>query len=120
MAQKRISPVTFSRAKIAFLLFVKGMLDMRTKINDSMDTLLIYEGAEIVKREPIRKMSQGCRYCLEANWHERSKGAIRNLVLRRAIPYRKPAGRLIFLKEEIDEWIKIAPGKTLDKMKDDP
>ena len=49
----------------------------------------------------------------------RSKGAIRNLVLRRAIPFRKPAGRLIFLKEEIDEWIKIAPGKTLDEIRND-
>jgi hypothetical protein len=28
-----------------------------------MDTLLIYEGGEIIKREPIRKMSPGCRYC---------------------------------------------------------
>jgi hypothetical protein len=44
---------------------------------------------------------------------KRSKGAIRNLVLRRAIPYRKPAGRLIFLKKEIDEWIRMAPGKTI-------
>jgi len=47
----------------------------------------------------------------------RSKGAIRNLVLRRAIPFRKPAGRLIFLKEEIDKWINIAPGKTLDEIR---
>jgi hypothetical protein len=45
---------------------------------------------------------------------KRSKGAIRNLVLRRAIPYRKPAGRLLFLKEEIDQWIAKAPGTTLD------
>jgi len=49
----------------------------------------------------------------------RSKGAIRNLVLRRAIPYRKPAGRLIFLKEEIDKWINVAPGKTLDEIGND-
>lgn len=45
---------------------------------------------------------------------KRSKGAIRNLVLRRAIPYRKPAGRLLFLKEEIDQWIAKAPGRTLE------
>lgn len=44
----------------------------------------------------------------------RSKGAIRNLVLRRAIPYRKPAGRLIFIKEEIDRWVQTAPGMTLE------
>jgi len=33
------------------------------EINDSMDTLLIYEGSEVIKRKPIRKMSPGCRYC---------------------------------------------------------
>ncbi|RZB36307.1 MAG: hypothetical protein SRB2_02132 [Desulfobacteraceae bacterium Eth-SRB2] len=31
----------------------------------------------------------------------RSPGAVRNLVLRRAIPYRKVAGRLVFLRSEI-------------------
>jgi hypothetical protein len=49
---------------------------------------------------------------------KRSKGAIRNLVLRKAIPYRKPAGRLLFLKEEIDQWIQIAPGMSLEKFKE--
>ena len=53
-----------------------------------------------------------------AHYVKRSKGPIRNLVLRRAIPYRKPAGRLIFLKEEIDLWIQMSPGKTLEEMKD--
>jgi len=28
-----------------------------------MDTLVIYEGGQVTKREPIRKMSPGCRYC---------------------------------------------------------
>jgi excisionase family DNA binding protein len=36
----------------------------------------------------------------------RSKGAIRNLVLRRTIPFHKPGGRLLFNREEIDQWIK--------------
>jgi len=44
----------------------------------------------------------------------RSPGAVRNLVLRRAIPYRKPAGRLLFLKEEIDRWVMGAPGSRLE------
>jgi excisionase family DNA binding protein len=47
---------------------------------------------------------------------KRSRGAIRNLVLRRVIPYRKPAGRLIFLKEEIDQWVQDAPGKKLEEI----
>jgi hypothetical protein len=33
-----------------------------TKINDSMDTLLTYESGEVIKREPVKKMSPGCRY----------------------------------------------------------
>ncbi|MGD0916947.1 MAG: helix-turn-helix domain-containing protein [Thermodesulfobacteriota bacterium] len=54
-----------------------------------------------------------------ASYIKRSKGAIRNLVLRRAIPYRKPAGRLIFLKEEIDQWVQNAPGKKLEEIEND-
>jgi len=54
-----------------------------------------------------------------ASYIKRSRGAIRNLILRRAIPYRKPAGRLIFLKEEIDQWVQSAPGKTLEEIRDD-
>jgi excisionase family DNA binding protein len=36
----------------------------------------------------------------------KSKGAVRNLVLRRAIPFHKPGGRLLFDRMEIDEWVK--------------
>ena len=35
----------------------------KIRVNDSLDTLLIYEGSKVVKREPVRKMSAGCRYC---------------------------------------------------------
>lgn len=48
---------------------------------------------------------------------KRSPGAIRNLVLRRAIPYRKPAGRLLFDKEEIDLWIKDSEGTSLEEIR---
>lgn len=45
--------------------------------------------------------------------------AVRNLVLRRKIPYRKPAGRLIFVRNEIREWIKLAPGLKLDEVENE-
>jgi predicted DNA-binding transcriptional regulator AlpA len=54
-----------------------------------------------------------------ASYIKRSKGAIRNLILRRAIPYRKPAGRLIFLKKEIDQWVQTSPGKSFEEIKND-
>jgi excisionase family DNA binding protein len=47
---------------------------------------------------------------------KRSKGAIRNLILRRKIPFRKPGGRLIFLRSEIDQWIQMAPGQSLNEI----
>jgi len=47
----------------------------------------------------------------------RTPGAIRNLVLRRIIPYRKPAGRLMFLRSEIEAWIEYAPGLSIDQLK---
>ena len=48
-----------------------------------------------------------------AHYLRRSPGAIRNLVMRCCIPFRKVAGRLIFLKSEITEWINDAPGVRL-------
>ncbi len=46
----------------------------------------------------------------------RSSGAIRNLVMRRAIPYRKVGGRLMFIKSEIKEWIENSPGVRLQDL----
>ena len=43
----------------------------------------------------------------------RSSGSIRNLVLRKAIPFRKLGGRLAFLPDEIIEWIQTSPGLKL-------
>jgi hypothetical protein len=45
----------------------------------------------------------------------RSSGAIRNLVLRQKIPYRKCGGRLMFEKTEIDQWFLRSEGLTLDQ-----
>ena len=47
----------------------------------------------------------------------RSPGAIRNLVLRRAIPFRKPAGRLLFIKKEIDSWVGSSEGVSLEEVR---
>jgi len=47
----------------------------------------------------------------------KTQGAVRNLVLRRAIPYRKPGGRLLFIRREIDEWVQMSEGITIDELK---
>jgi len=50
-----------------------------------------------------------------AEFLDRSEGAVRNLVLRRKIPFRKVGGRhLMFIEDEITAWIQKAPGVTLD------
>jgi len=51
-----------------------------------------------------------------SDYLKRSQGAIRNLVLRRAIPFRKPAGRLLFDRQEIDDWIRNAEGVSLEEL----
>ena len=51
-----------------------------------------------------------------AKYLKRTPSAIRNLVMRRQIPFKKVAGRLVFLKEEIDKWVYDAPGITLEEM----
>jgi len=48
----------------------------------------------------------------------RSPAAIRNLVLRRAIPFRKVAGRLVFLRDEIESWIDNAPGMSFECLRE--
>jgi excisionase family DNA binding protein len=46
----------------------------------------------------------------------KTQGAIRNLVLRRQIPFYKPGGRLLFDREEIDLWVKRAKGISLEDL----
>ena len=53
-----------------------------------------------------------------SSYIHRTEGAIRNMVMRRAIPFRKAGGRLVFLEEEIDEWINLSEGATLDEILD--
>lgn len=48
----------------------------------------------------------------------RTPAAVRNLVKRRKIPFRKPAGRLIFLRSEIQAWIENAEGLHLEEIND--
>ena len=47
----------------------------------------------------------------------RSPAAIRNLVMRRRIPYRKVAGRLVFILSEIEEWIDKSDGITPENLR---
>lgn len=48
----------------------------------------------------------------------KTPGAICNLVLRRAIPFRKPGGRLLFIRKEIDSWIKDSGGISAQELFD--
>jgi hypothetical protein len=50
-----------------------------------------------------------------ATYLHRSAGAVRMLVLRRAIPFRKPGGRLVFIRSEIEKWVLNAPGLTFEE-----
>lgn len=49
----------------------------------------------------------------------RSAGAVRNLVLRRVIPFRKPAGRLVFIEREIRRWVEGSEGLTIEELHHD-
>ena len=51
-----------------------------------------------------------------AQFLNRSEGAIRNLVLRRRVPFRKCGGRLAFLPDEIKLWVQESPGLKLSDM----
>ncbi len=62
MAKKNL-PNDIFPCKDCVLLVCQKYTDKRTGVNNSMDTLLIFKGNEVIKREPIRKMSVGCRHC---------------------------------------------------------
>lgn len=51
-----------------------------------------------------------------AKYLKRSPSSVRNLVMRRQLPFRKAGGRLLFFKEEIDKWIYNAPGITPEEI----
>jgi hypothetical protein len=40
--------------------------------------------------------------------------AVRNKVMRRQIPFRKVAGRIVFIANEIVTWIEKAPGVSVN------
>jgi ribosomal protein S26 len=63
MAQKKNLPDDIFPCKDCVLIVQRKYANHRMEINDSMDTLLIYEDSKIIKREPIRKMGIGCRHC---------------------------------------------------------
>jgi hypothetical protein len=50
-----------------------------------------------------------------ADYTKRSPGAIRNMVMRKQIPYRKVAGRLLFFTDELDDWMDRSPGLPLEE-----
>lgn len=50
---------------------------------------------------------------------KRSPAAIRNLVLRRKIPFRKPGGRLIFSKEHMDQWVEMSEGVIVEDLENE-
>ncbi len=52
-----------------------------------------------------------------AGFLHRSPGAVRNLVMRGKIAYRKVKGRLCFLPDEIRAWVNDSPGKTLEEIR---
>lgn len=63
MAQKQQLPDDIFPCIDCVLIVQRKYAKHKMEVNDSMDTLLMYEGEEVIKREPIRKMSPGCRYC---------------------------------------------------------
>ena len=51
-----------------------------------------------------------------ATFLRRSPAAVRNLVLRRMIPFRKCGGRLVFIREELERWIRESPGVRIEDL----
>lgn len=63
MVQKQNLPDDVFPCKDCILIVRRRYAKNNMEVNDSLDMLLILEGSEVIKREPVRKMSPGCRYC---------------------------------------------------------
>jgi hypothetical protein len=63
MGQKQNLPDDIFPCKDCLFIVQGKYTNNKMEVNDSLDTLLIYEHGEVIKREPIRKMSAGCRHC---------------------------------------------------------
>ena len=72
MVQKQNLPDDIFPCKDCVLIVQRKYKGNRMEVNDSLDTLLIYECGEVIKRETIRKMSPGCRYCKGYFFYEMS------------------------------------------------
>lgn len=48
----------------------------------------------------------------------RTPGAIRNMTMRKVIPFRKASGRLVFFRREIVAWIDQSPGVHLEDLEE--
>jgi hypothetical protein len=80
-------------------------------------------GEEVVSDLELRSISSGGEAVMTpldtreaSQFLKRSPAAVRNMVLRRIIPYRKVSGRLMFIQEELEEWIKRCPGVSIDDL----
>ncbi len=51
-----------------------------------------------------------------ASFLRKSPAAVRNLVLRKQIPFRKCGGRLLFIREELELWVQESPGVRMEDL----
>ncbi|MFZ2634407.1 MAG: helix-turn-helix domain-containing protein [Desulfosalsimonadaceae bacterium] len=65
-----------------------------------------------MQHEEFLTVDEACAQ--ELNWL--TPGAVRKLITRRKIPFRKPGGRLVLLRSEIRAWVKSAPGVKPDQI----
>jgi hypothetical protein len=63
MVQKQNLSNDIFPCKDCVLIVQRKYTGNKMEVNDSMDTLLVYDGSEVIERKPIRKMSPGCRHC---------------------------------------------------------
>jgi hypothetical protein len=50
--------------------------------------------------------------------HWLTPAAVRKLITRRKIPFRKPGGRLVLVRSELRQWIEQSEGLRLDGIDD--
>jgi len=82
------------------------------------------EGIPLKRREKLSALNPGgARRVMEPNntqgasrFLQRSPAAVRNPVMRRAIPFRKVGGRLLFIREELGKWILRCPGVRMEDL----
>lgn len=95
--------LSISRQNNSKLISIEKILDDRQSIHLDENLPQWFNLDEVINYDPAKRT--------KPTWY--------SMVSRGQVPYHKSGNRLMFLKSEIDEWLKSGKHKTMSEIKDE-